>query len=347
VANVVLDPEHREQKLEAGRAVAADYANRPEVDCVFLSGSILAGLGSPTSDVDVFVVSSDSPSETNRQVIHDDTRVDLQFRQVSWLSGLVDHLEFDATLGSFLGESAPVMQDAESFDPAIRLLVSEPVRTSAAYDEALSEIRRHVGDIRQSMIASYLHRTVGALEDVVGFLADRDVASASIVTHEILVIAAQAFLVGSGDMYVGRKWIFPKLARSAPNFPVDRFASLLGHRQDAEIRQGLRFAQACLLAAALDGWDDPQTAGTSVWDTEGAHTRSIEWLPLRMSDAIVISHRRRLPLRLSERALRLWAICGSQPSHDGILRVALDLGMPADNAERMLAMLISKAAIEP
>lgn len=336
----------RDGKLAIARTVAADYVGRDDVEAVFLTGSLLAGLGSSYSDVDLFVIMKDDKDRRPRQLKLDGQRVDVEFRPHGWMQSMADEIRFDASTA----DPWSIVRSKVPYDLTVRLLLSEPIKTSPEYDDVVRQLRQSETDLRRLIVGRYAQMAFGNLEDCLGFLEDGDVTSALVVSHDLLLNALQSFTAGCGDLYLGQKWILRKLDRSAGSaFPHDTLRDLLHRVEDpaATVESRLRFAQSAVSAALLSGWDAPEASSWTEWQQgTSSVVRSIEWLPLRLTDAVVLAHRAQKTLKITPRALALWARIDGHRSADEVAE-AVACELSGEETAALMEVLVAKLAIHP
>jgi len=332
----MLDARAREAKLAPARQAARDLARREGVESVYLSGSLVAGLGTSLSDVDVFLIAENEGSARPEQLMVDGQRIDVEVRTPADLDELVRM--FSTVSGTRRSQDALFKAD-QRFDDVVRLLYSESVQAGPAYTAASAALGGHRDRIRRAILAFRQLRCINASEDAAGFLRDGEIDGALLVTHAMLLEAIELYLAGCGDLYLGPKWIWQKLARSGGGLvPQQRLRALLHHvpedpRRQAEfVRARLRAVQALMLAALVGGWDTPDAATWPHWGTDEAQVhRNHEWLPLRMDDGTFLIYIDERQLKASTDALTLWGACdGSRPMSAVAAEYAAAQGLAPD-----------------
>ncbi|GII88875.1 hypothetical protein Ssi03_68650 [Sphaerisporangium siamense] len=300
----------------AAKVAEEEFTGAGGVDSVYLGGSLLAGLGSPTSDIDVFVVRQGvTGDEVPAQVVSDSRRFDVE----SLPPGHLLRLARDVTAFPRAAyTNLEVVHLSESrYDAAVRLLYSRPVAEGSEYREAVAHLRENFVSLTRMVMAKWSTECINILEDALGAVAGESYDDALFSSAELMQPAAQVFLAGCGDLYVKYKWILRKLRRSAgENFPYDRFCRLMGAWPDDVadkkrlVEDRIRLCQAMAVAGLTDGWDGPAASRWSTWDVHGPGlVRSPEWMPLRAADRIVLAKSIDSVYRLSEQGLTLWGLC--------------------------------------
>src|SRR6266536_381976 len=223
-----------QRKLNDARTLALSLGDQPAVLATYVSGSLTAGLGNTTSDADVFAVVGDEADlpASPPQYLAESGRIDVEYVRTGDLRARF-HYRLDAAPGPELAELAARLSGLQS-------------------------------RLRQALISHWSRVVSDALEDLRGALLDDDPDTAVVVGQKLLLGAAKALAAGCGDYYVGAKWAFRQVRRSAPGFPLDRLRlAQRGGWADtaapaASAGDGaIRLAQAMLAAAELLGWDEP------------------------------------------------------------------------------------------
>jgi hypothetical protein len=287
------------------------------IDSVYLGGSLTAGLGSPRSDADLFVVLRDKGDRPDEQFLSTGIgdRVDVEFRTPAHMLRIAETYEtLRETARNPIQASVPL----SLHDDAIRMHLGITVHDSALLRDVRNRVNADV--LRQVSLGRQFIWCRGALDDLIGAREDNDSDAAHDISHELLSEALQTFLVGCGDLYWGRKWTAAKLRRSAgPSFPYDDVHSLMGYPTadpftslDDLIDARVRMAQSLLIAAAGCGWTTTQASRWDTWrisaDRKGP-TRNNYFLPFRYQDGVFIDTPDGRQLRLVEGSLLLWGQC--------------------------------------
>lgn len=290
--------------------IAEGYLDQKDVECVLVIGSLTAGLGNAYSDLDLYIVSDDADASVPKLFHHESARVDVENRPHGWLKQIVaEATDFTATTRDL----AQLLRSRAHFDTVGRLYHAIPLVDRGEFAEAHAHLVEHFDSFRQFVMAREVSALHGTLEDCLGALDADDVPMAAQLSQEILRGAIQAFLVGAGSVYLGKKWISARLrAVASDTTPVAELLALstgnagLGERDAVGAR--IRYAQAAVAAALTDGWDAPRATEWAAWpavdDVEGG--RSLDWMALRVTDAIVLRQVRGKQLKLPEVALRVW-----------------------------------------
>ncbi|MFD6191102.1 hypothetical protein [Streptomyces sp. NPDC060275] len=300
-------------RVRLGRSIASRLAASTDADASFVAGSSLVGLGSATSDIDVYLVGS-SVHEERRQMFADTIRVDVQQLRLGTLRSLVDRV-LDPGLRS--DHAGPPLSDRE-VALAVRLCTGDVVTDSgtlAALRERLDEHPERLARLvmNHGMLAAFF-----AAEDCVGLRRSddpNDLDAAALAGRRALLCAGKALAAACGDLYFGEKWVWRQLARSGPeDFPFAHFQRLL--REDPladDPRSGLAaltaFAQTCLIATATLGWQGVDLSHWPVW-RRGSEPlrRSPHYFPRAYDDMVTLVEPAGRHFRLPHDAALVWGL---------------------------------------
>jgi hypothetical protein len=294
------------------REVAVRLAARPGVTSVFVSGSLTAGLGNHTSDVDVYLAGPDvTPSR--EQVFAGPVRVDVHRLTTDSLANIVRRV-VAATLRSDDGADVVPEPDVTT---ALRLHSGEIVVDGGA--AALRRtLRDHEATLRQLLITRWLNLAHYGQEDLTGLIdVPEDGDAATMVARLLLRTAGKAVAAACGDLFPAEKWVWRQLDRSAPaEFPRGRYRHLL--RTDplatgpgtVRLDDLRRFAQTCLAATATLGWHGVPIKHWPRWLGGAGPLRRVPELSVRAyRDGVVITSPESRRVRLSHEAALVWALC--------------------------------------
>jgi hypothetical protein len=302
-----------EQLAAAERIVRDDLAGR--VGLAFLGGSYAVGLGHATSDVDLYVVGHDLP---DHEVVYTNYGVAVH---VGSLAGdvvrrLVDlGTEFRCT-GAARDQ---ILLDFRTLNALVRLTTGHRLICSPEWSAELAPLRRDV--VRQILMTRNANVFAAHAEDVLGALVSGDLFTAAGASAIALEAAAEATLAAADDPYVGPKFLFRRLGRSAvtrdwcpmlwqllnqafTDWPADdTTASTDRVRAIAERR--LLAGNLLLSWCALAGWEQPLVELPAPPADVSATSRSPYFAPVRFADGWALMG----PddgYAVSEAVVRLW-----------------------------------------
>jgi hypothetical protein len=335
-----------EKLVELANPVIGSIEDQETIDSVYVSGSLAAGLGTPTSDIDVFVLVPDDVRRdmSTRQVVKDGQRFDIEFRGIS---AARDSIDLVTTAKTSHADITPLRIGKEDLDFVVRLLYGKTVRDS----ESLHSLRETLDDrsarLRQFIIAWWALRVGQLFEDLDGALQCRDHDLAGIMGSLIARLTGKAIAAAAGDLYLNEKWVFHQLRRSlGPGFPMDRFRALVRAQWTEDFEAGaqdlMSFIQIGLIAAQTMGWS---RAGVKNWPNwqEAAETPRCRrnLIPIRVDDGILLNNERREQFILKPDIALLWGLshCRTEADYLGSALIcgAVDKEYANLTSERCLA----------
>jgi Nucleotidyltransferase domain len=314
-----------DEKMAEARDIVNRYVDDENVEAVYLSGSLMAGLGTPYSDVDIFVVSSDRSGTFQHG--SGASRVDVEFRSSEWLEQVSSLARpFAATVD----DNYTLRTTPDLIEDAVRLEIGTDLKKSPELSATRNALQAGRRDL-QKLLISQLAADLGAhWMDALGFLANGDHDSAEILSGEILVTALDAACVPDGDLYRGTKWVWNRVQRNKNLAPAHHWIrGLLLTRSSTGLpgsricMQRMLAAQKLLSLALLREWNPvrhPPTPAAAP-QGDGELVRSPYWVAVRLSNSAVITDRGIRSFTLPDLALACWAAA------DGLSREELEENM--------------------
>ncbi|MEU6997299.1 hypothetical protein [Nonomuraea sp. NPDC046570] len=320
---------YREEKLAVARNAVAEVLNDDELDAVYLAGSLTAGLGSPTSDVDVFAVTSGTGRTAIRQAKVGAERLDIETYTGEWFDGALRKLAaWEATRSDLRSKR---LSETE-LDVLIRLRQSEVVKDSprlAAYRRLLAENEHK---LRQMALSGWGIDANAQLSDFRGSFQDGDLETAALLGQYLVVCGGKAVAAAAGDLYHGRKWVYCQLRRSAgESFPYERFSYLQSgawarDEPAAGALELLSFTQTLMVAAQVLGWAEPQVTAWPFWSTgTDGYRRNPDFNVIRLSNGVLLNNELRSQFVVQPHVALVWGLCNGRTEKE-VVEAALELG---------------------
>lgn len=300
-------------RVRLGRSIASRLAASTRAQAALLAGSMLAGLGSATSDIDIYLVGSPT-EEKRRQLFADDIRVDVQHVSLETLEALVDRVLTTRLCSDRPGRPLSERETAL----AVRLWTGEIVTDSGS----LAGLRRRLAAdplrLPRLVMNHWALAAYFAAEDCVGLRQSDspvDVDSAAYTGRRALLCAGKALAAAAGDLYHGEKWVWRQLDRSGPDgFPFAEFRRLLlddplAAGPEAGLTALTSLAQTCLIATATLGWHGIDLGRWPAWSSGGGPLhRSPAFFPRVYDDVVVLIQPGGRHIRLSPNAALVWGL---------------------------------------
>lgn len=201
------------QLAAAREVVERDLGGSRCVGLAFLGGSYAVGLGHATSDVDLYVVGDGLPAT---EAVYERRGIGVHTGTLSteFVTKLVSLGSEYATSGA---DRKQIMLDFRTLNELCRLVTGVRVVCSPRWAALLEPLRRDV--VRQILTARNANIFAALAEDVVGALVSRDLYTAIHASGLALEAAAEATLAAADDLYVGPKFLYRRLARTAVTAP--------------------------------------------------------------------------------------------------------------------------------
>ncbi|WP_405943540.1 hypothetical protein OHA44_04100 [Streptomyces sp. NBC_00144] len=332
--------------LPLARRVARQLAAPATVGSSFIAGSVTAGLGNHTSDIDVYLVGT-GLAPARRQLVLDRSRFDVQELSVADLDAAVGRVAGAA----FPGDGSTVVAQRD-LDLAVRLWSGEVITDDGALAPLRDRLRAAPLPLRRALITHWLTAVHYELEDVAGLVANGDLDAGLMAARTALLLAGKAVAAACGDFYTGRKWVWHQLRRAAPSgFPYEGFRHLLRYDPLADgtgagggsgtpaggLPSLAGFTQGCLSAVATLGWhgiplehwpcwpgasDRPgesdrsepgSTAPVGSQQVPGLLRRAPGFSPRAHSGGVVLALPALRRVRLNPDVALVWALCDGAP----------------------------------
>lgn len=305
--------ESARDRVRLGRRIASRLAASTHADAAFLAGSSAVGLGSATSDIDVYLVGAPT-GEKRQQMFADDIRVDVQHLSPDTLVSLVDRV---LGTGPHSDPAGQTLSDRE-IALTVRLRTGDIVTDSGTLAALRKRLDEHPLRLSRLVMNHWMLAAFFAAEDCLGLRQSddpSDLDAAALAGRRALVCAGKALAAAGGDLYFGEKWVWRQLARSGPDgFPFPEFQRLL--RDDplavdpsAGLTALTSFAQTCLIATATLGWQGVDVSRWPAWPAgSGPLRRSPAFLPRAYDDMVTLVQPAGRHFRLQPDAALVWGL---------------------------------------
>lgn len=291
------DPE----QLARARAAASSVAERHPGTLVFLGGSPLVGLGTPFSDVDVFVMFREDRKSTTEQLPFDGQRVDVETHSLDNLRAVVECVREVRMTTEDLSQIAFATRDR--LDMLLRFLSGEIVADDGTLTELAGQVSDREEPLQHVLTARQATMVGNHVEDVRGFVEVGDPHAARHMSVQALLAAAEALLARVGDPYLGPKWVWQKWARSVDQSYAPHIRELLFSRDlPGAVNPHLWAAQDLLVHAFGFGGYDPVAAAAE------EPVRDPYATPIVTTDNVLMYRPGRQTARISTQGLLLWGI---------------------------------------
>ncbi len=228
---------------------------------IYLAGSLVEGLGTSHSDIDIFIIGGppiDLPRYGSVQGVRiDEFALDIEHWTVQAAQALLDRLHerpFDQE-----HNPASVMEFSElEVEFLHRLAHSTPLATSQLYEDLLA--RLDTRNVARLVFDRAILRIGTAHEDIVGLVDCGDLESAKYLAQSLTGFVADLVLSSSGDSSPSEKWRIRRLRR------------LMAEQPGETVRDRI-----AILADRLLGAEGPQTLAEQVRQSVFLANRIVPW----------------------------------------------------------------------
>ncbi|MEV7192273.1 PqqD family protein [Streptomyces sp. NPDC093510] len=329
--------------------VVRRYPRLAAAECVFISGSLVAGWGNERSDLDIFVIAS---RDRMSEVIPDSVdrigaggSVD-HFDAMGTVGGFRADIEFwseehvDALIGKTQPRDEPYLGRAGEPDEVEQdLLYRISIGHALSGHDWLAERNRRIKASDFSMWLAEAYKVDGEnqLDDLIGMIASNDVKSAVLMARDTYLSAVQAILAFQGDISPSKKWVAHRLAQAKfEGLSVEEAWPILTMRDCSDRDWPMAVARkAHLLFLVVEQW----IAGHTPCGAGNPHgiDRRLGVRTFRGGGNTTIADVARH--RTGDIGAYIWSLCDGAHAEDDIARcLARDVDMdPAEAAERVAA----------
>lgn len=198
-------------------ATATELVERAvgDFDACVLVGSLVAGYGTPRSDVDLLVLVERDPATTGGSPLSPGSsntdRVDIETISLSRAHALLAEL---STYDVHLDNTSQLYRVSDALELQGRLTAGpRSIRDSDGLRSLLELARSVAGTTRRLRVSRATLLANNTLEDTLGFLAIEDFRSALYSVNTLLQFAMDALCSALGDPYFGHKWNVQRLRK--------------------------------------------------------------------------------------------------------------------------------------
>lgn len=348
---------YREEKLAKARAGTATLAADPEVEAVYLAGSLLSGLGSPTSDIDVYAITASGGPPAGSagavQVKSGGERLDVETFTGAWAEGaLVKVANWEISRTDLRSKGL----SEDELDTLIRMRDLEVVKSSPALERIVTALSGSEDGLRRMTLAHWALLANGHLSDCRGSHADGDLESAALIGQSLMLCAGKAVAAAAGDLYLGPKWVHRQLRRCAGDrFPHEEFTRLQAGGWTEDWLGFLCFFQTLMAAAQLLGWRGAAVTRWPFWRTgEQGYRRDPFLNVVHLTRGVLFNDELRRQFVVKPDVALVWALCNGRTAEE-IIPAAVELGglldggepVSADRAREVIALLEKRGLISP
>ncbi|CCE54556.1 nucleotidyltransferase domain-containing protein [Corynebacterium casei] len=214
--------------IAAAHAVINEVNETENIDSAYIGGSIPAGLGNKSSDVDLFLLFDEDSIEGAKvqQFAVEGIRVDVERYSLKELHTYLDRIESIEITGPQLVELDGGLK--EPLDWYGRLYASIELQTSSKLAELVTRSRSIELKARRIYSSYWSLFSDGYVEDFVGAVdSDDDKGSCIMASQQMVAMAAKSLLAAAGDFYYPPKWVYKQIDRMFPShYALADFQSL-------------------------------------------------------------------------------------------------------------------------
>lgn len=322
---------------QVGRARVAAKAAIEDLpgSMAFLGGSPLAGLGTPRSDVDIFIVGDEKLN--TRQIISGDVRLDIEFIQYENFKATISNFSTFRVTHDDIGQ----LQEAQysTLDCVVRFMLGEILLDDdGRLFRLMSQAYGSVDAIEKLAVARHAVFVGNRTEDAQGALEVGDLLGAQYLGREAMLCAAEAFLTTCGDPYFGPKWVWTRWARTVGD-DIGMHASRVIADAAVPPSTSLSLSQD-LLIQAITGVSYDTVAAEN-----GSPRRAEFVVPHNVAGGVLLAMPSGAQARVSIQGAALWGLAHGRDPADAVdLGVSL-LGASANEVRTYYHSLVRHALI--
>ncbi|MFD0885806.1 hypothetical protein ACFQ08_14750 [Streptosporangium algeriense] len=282
---------------------------------IYLGGAPTAGLGSPMSDIDLFVVRADCESPPPAQLEFEGERADVEYLDLEQLRRDVQESTVFRVTNTDFSQTARFSRNR--LDVLTRFLLGEVV----VDDGELAALRRRLADnmpdYKRLLIARHAIDAHNLNEDICGAILNGDAPATRYLSQEFLHRATEAYLCMRDDLYVNTKWIWARWRRSASEPLKASLTEVIDHAYTAEgdvVRRN-RFLGQDLLVMAATGLEYVPVPGAE--PRHHSRRTGVSVIPMRGGGVLIESVRGESVL-LSWQGALLWGVSHGRTKEEAV-----------------------------
>ncbi|WP_441248226.1 nucleotidyltransferase domain-containing protein [Kitasatospora sp. McL0602] len=324
-------------QLAKARSAAAEVLSRWPDAPAFLGGAPLAGLGTPASDVDLFVVTADPvPTE---QIFVGELRVDVEFVDPAQLADLVARCDrFSVTAAD---TSQLRFAQYHTLDQLIRFALGEIVADDGTLARLLARVHAAEPDIAKLVIARLAVLSANAVEDGYGAVQVGDLSSAQFSARKALLSATEALLASRGDAYLGPKWVWTRWDRTIGTELGEQVRAAL-HDPATGVDLTFWLAQDFLVQAMTGHRYD------IVLDADPALARrNPQVAPTLTTGPVMLNRSDSRAVRVSPQGALLWGVAHGRPRAEAVALAGALLGVGEPDIDAYYTRLLESNVLLP
>ncbi len=213
--------------------IAARIPLADEAAAIFLSGSLVAGLGHANSDVDVYVVlpgdAATRGADTQSDPMSGASVLAFYVGHVRWDVEYVASDDMDKLVDRLFGDPLEISLSYGDQDLAYRCLVGVPIKGEAWLAETQAAIRQ--SNLFDAVVEKHHSLADGLLDDALGLLEYSDVQSAAHCVRLAFEHMTDAWLAKTGRICPSSKWRDRQLTiEAAGPIAVEEYRSITQFR---------------------------------------------------------------------------------------------------------------------
>ncbi|MFF4413749.1 hypothetical protein ACFYY8_14545 [Streptosporangium sp. NPDC001559] len=282
---------------------------------IYLGGAPTAGLGSPMSDIDLFVVRADCESLPPAQLEFEGERADVEYLDLEQLRRDVQESTVFRVTNTDFSQTARFSRNR--LDVLTRFLLGEVVVDDGELAALRQRLADNMPDYKRLLMTRHAIDAHNLNEDICGAILNGDAPATRYLSQEYLHRATEAYLCMRDDLYVNTKWVWARWRRSASEPLKASLTEVIDHAYTAEddaVGRN-RFLAQDLLVMAATGLEYVPVLGA----VPGHHSRRVDVsvIPMKGSGVLIESVRGESVL-LSWQGALLWGVSHGRPKEEAV-----------------------------